>query len=131
MIGTKQGIRMAPIRVLLVDDSPLFLSAAARILAAEERVRIVGQVLSGQAALEQVEQIGCDLVLLDVAMPHMNGLEVGRRLKELPVPPRVVLVSLDDAAEYRQAAAQFADAFVQKAQVATELLPLIRTLFVD
>jgi DNA-binding NarL/FixJ family response regulator len=122
---------MAPIRTLLVDDSPLFLSAAARILAAEERVRIVGQLRSGQAALEQVEKIRCDLVLLDVAMPHMNGLEVGRRLKELPMPPRVVLLSLDDAAEYRQAAAEFADAFVPKAQVANELLPLIRSLFVD
>jgi DNA-binding NarL/FixJ family response regulator len=131
MIATKQGIRMAPIRVLLVDDSPLFLNAAARILAAEERVRIVGQVLSGQAALEQVGRISCDLVLVDVAMPHMNGLEVGRRLKELPVPPRVVLVSLDDAAEYRLAAAQCADAFVPKAQLATELLPLIRALFVE
>jgi DNA-binding NarL/FixJ family response regulator len=122
---------MAPIRVLLVDDSPLFLTTAARLLAGESRVRIVGQVLSGQAALDQVGRLGCDLVLLDFAMPDMNGLEVGRRLKELPVPPRVVLLSLNDGVEYREAAATCADAFLDKSRAATQLLPLILSLFTD
>lgn len=120
---------MATIRVLLVDDSPLFLTTTARILAAEERVRIVGQVTSGLAALEEVERVGCDLVLVDVSMPQMNGLEVAQRLREMAEPPRIVMLSLSDGEAYRIAAATVSDAFVDKSQAATELLPLIRTLF--
>jgi DNA-binding NarL/FixJ family response regulator len=124
-----RGTGMEVIRVLLVDDSPLFLTTTARILAAEARVQIVGQVLSGHAGLELVERVGCDLVLLDLAMPEMNGLEVAHRLKQLPTPPRIVLLSLDDGAEYREAAATCTDALVDKSRAATQLLPLIRSLF--
>jgi DNA-binding NarL/FixJ family response regulator len=118
---------MAPIGVLLVDDSPLFLATTARILAKDSRVRIVGQALSGEAALEQLRQVDCDLVLLDLSMPEMNGLEVAQRLRELPEPPRVVLLSLNDLP--RDVAANYADAFLDKSQAATQLLPLIRSLF--
>jgi DNA-binding NarL/FixJ family response regulator len=120
---------MAPIRVLLVDDNPLFLASTARVLAADPNLDIVGRVLSGQAALEQITQIACDLVLVDLAMPDMNGLEVARRLRELPQPPRIVLLSLDDTPEYRAAAAVCTDGFVGKAMAATHLVPLIYSLF--
>jgi DNA-binding NarL/FixJ family response regulator len=120
---------MAPIRVLLVDDSPLFLASTARVLAADPSLDIVGRVLSGQAALEQIAQIACDLVLVDLAMPDMNGLEVARRLRELPQPPRIVLLSLDDTPEYRAAAAVCTDGFVGKSSAATHLVPLIHSLF--
>jgi two-component system invasion response regulator UvrY len=122
---------MAPIGVLLVDDSPFFLATTTRILAKDARVRIVGQALSGEAALEQLRQVDCDLVLLDIALPQMNGLEVAQRLRELPEPPRVVLLSLNDLPEYREAAANCADAFLGKSQAATQLLPLIRSLFAE
>jgi DNA-binding NarL/FixJ family response regulator len=120
---------MAPIRVLLVDDSPLFLDSTMRVLAVDARLEIVDRVLSGVAALACASQVAYDLVLVDVAMPGMNGLEVARRLKALPHPPRVVLLSLDDTAEYRDAAAACADGFLEKSQAATALLPLIHSLF--
>jgi DNA-binding NarL/FixJ family response regulator len=120
---------MTPIRVLLVDDSPLFLASTARILAADPNVDIVGRVLSGQEALEQMGQVECDLVLVDLAMPDMNGLEVACRLRELARPPRIVLLSLDDTPEYRTAAAVCTDGFVGKSSAATQLLPLIHSLF--
>jgi DNA-binding NarL/FixJ family response regulator len=121
--------KMAPIRVLLVDDSPLFLASAARVLAADPDLDIVGRVLSGQAALEQIAHTACDLVLVDLAMPDMNGLELAQRLRQLPQPPRIVLLSLDDTPEHRTAAAACTDGFVGKLSAATQLLPLIRSLF--
>jgi DNA-binding NarL/FixJ family response regulator len=120
---------MEPIRVLLVDDSPLFLASTARVLAAEPNVDIVGRVLSGPAALEQIGNLECDLVLLDLAMPEMNGLEVARRLRALPRPPRIVLLTLDDTPEHRAAAAACTDGFLGKALAATHLVPLIQALF--
>jgi DNA-binding NarL/FixJ family response regulator len=120
---------MVPIRVLLVDDSPLFLGSVARVLATDRTLEIVGRVLSGQAALDYVNQSACDLVLLDLAMPQMNGLEVARHLRRLANPPRIVLLTLEDTAEHREAAASCTDGFVSKPQAATELLPMIRSLF--
>jgi DNA-binding NarL/FixJ family response regulator len=120
---------MEPIRVLLVDDSPLFLASTARVLAADPNLEIVGRVLSGQAALEQIAQVPCDLVLVDLAMPEMNGLEVASRLRELTRPPRIVVLSLNDTAEYRAAAAVCTDGFVGKSSAVVELLPLIHSLF--
>ena len=117
------------IRVLLVDDSSLFLASASRVLAADPCVDIVGQVSSGAAALEQLSQLECDLVLVDLVMPGMNGLEVALRIRELPRPPRVVLLTLDDTPEYRSAASACADGFLGKSHTATQLLPLIHSLF--
>ena len=117
------------IRVLLVDDSPLFLASASRVLAADPCVDIVGQVSSGAVALKQLSQLECDLVLVDLVMPEMNGLEVARRIRELPRPPRVVVLTLDDTSEYRSAAAGCADGFLGKSHTATQLLPLIHSLF--
>jgi DNA-binding NarL/FixJ family response regulator len=129
MVQAIRGKLMAPIRVLLVDDSLPFLHSTARILAGESCVCIVGQFLSGQEALEEIASRDCDLVLVDFAMPGMNGLEVARRIKALPTPPRVVLLSLHDADGYREAALGCTDAFLQKVHAASQLLPLIRSMF--
>jgi DNA-binding NarL/FixJ family response regulator len=131
MVGPSPKLEglMEPVRILLVDDSPLFLASTARILAGDPHMDIVGSVLSGPAALEQFNRVNCDLVLLDLVMPQMNGLEVAQRLRALPRPPRIVLLSLEDAPEYRAAAAACTDGFVHKSVAALHLLPLIHTLF--
>jgi DNA-binding NarL/FixJ family response regulator len=120
---------MAPIGVMLVDDSPLFLATTARILGTDTNLRVVGQALSGREALDKVTSTSCDLVLLDLAMPEMSGLEVAQRLRALPTPPRIVLLSLNAPAGYSEAASACADAYLDKSLAGTHLLPLIRSLF--
>jgi DNA-binding NarL/FixJ family response regulator len=120
---------MLPLRILLVDDSVQFLDVVARTLATVPAIEIVGRALSGRDALEQVTQLQPDLVLMDVAMPNMNGLEATRRIKTQADAPRVVILTLHDAPEYRAAAeAVGADNFVSKAEFNAQMLPLIRTL---
>ena len=120
---------MLPLRILLVDDSVQFLDVVARALATVPAIEIVGRALSGRDALEQVTQLQPDLVLMDVAMPNMNGLEATRRIKTQADAPHVVILTLHDTPEYRAAAeAVGADNFVSKAEFNAQMLPLIRTL---
>jgi DNA-binding NarL/FixJ family response regulator len=102
-------------RVLLVDDDPVFLQSAARLLAPEAGFTVVGRARSGAEAIEQAAALSPDLVLMDVEMPDMDGLETTRRLKALPIPPRVLLVSIYDSDARRfDAAAAGADGYIGK-----------------
>jgi DNA-binding NarL/FixJ family response regulator len=121
---------MTLVRTLLVDDNPEFLGAAARFLATDPEIEVVGQALSAQKAIEEVTRLQPDLVLMDVAMPEMNGLVATRHIKERPNPPRVIVLTLHDNDEYRaQARAAGADGYVSKSEFGTQLLPLIHTLY--
>ena len=102
-------------RVLLVDDDPVFLQSAARLLAPEAGFTVVGRARSGAEAIDQAAALSPDLVLMDVEMPDMDGLETTRRLKALPLPPRVLLVSIYDSDARRfEAAAAGADGYIGK-----------------
>ena len=113
--------------MLLVDDSPLFLEQASAWLSRESDIEVVGCVTSGAAALALAERLKPRVVLMDVAMPGMNGIEATRRLKSLPKPPAVLMLTLDGDPGYRAAAAAAgAEGFVCKSDLATALLPSLR-----
>jgi DNA-binding NarL/FixJ family response regulator len=119
-----------PIRILLVDDNPEFLKSAAQFLSAEPRIEIVGQALSGRSALEQMALWRPDLVLMDLALPEMNGLDVTSRIKSQPGAPCVIILTLYDNPEYRaEARAVGADGFIAKSEFGTQLISLIYRLF--
>jgi two-component system invasion response regulator UvrY len=119
-----------PCRILLVDDNAQFLESITHFLEGEPDIEIAGRALSARAALAQVVSLRPDLVLMDMAMRGMSGLEATRRIKEKLDPPRVVIMTLHDDPEYRAAAAEVqADGFVAKAELGTQLLPLIQELF--
>ena len=121
---------MPPLRILLVDDSPDFLAFVARLLAACPWVDIVGHAHSGQEAREQALRLRPDLVVMDLTMPGMNGLEATRHIKAQPGAPCVVMLTLHDDPYYRTAARDAgADGFVRKPDVSIHLLPVIHGLF--
>ncbi len=118
------------LRVLLVDDSPSFLAAARRHLAFQPWARIVGTAGSAAEAVQLVEQLKPDVVLMDVMMPDMNGIDATRELKRRPGAPRVVILTLHDNAEYRyHARLAGADGFVAKSEFEAALPLLIEKLF--
>jgi len=121
---------MELIRTLLVDDSAEFLDAAGRFLSSDPIIEIVGSALSGKEAIEQVASLNPDLVLMDLAMPGINGLETTRRIKADPEAPRIIILTLHDNPEYRAASESVdADGFIAKSDFGSELLPLIRLIF--
>lgn len=120
---------MPHIRIFLVDDNLEFLEAATNFLKTDPQLEVVGQATSGHEALEQVGWLQPDLVLMDLTMPDMSGLEATRQLKSQPNAPRVAILTLHDNPEYRTRAEMVhADGFVPKSEVGTQLLPLIHAL---
>lgn len=123
---------MGSLRVLLVDDHPDFLDIASMFLGTDPGIEVIGQARSGTEAIRQVQRLQPQLVLMDVAMPDMNGLAATAHLKALPDPPRIIIVTSYDEEIYRiHARAVRADGFVCKQDIRTRLLPLIHTLFED
>ncbi|CAG0928952.1 Chemotaxis protein CheY [Thermoflexales bacterium] len=120
---------MASIRVLLADDNEFFLEAASQFLA-QALLTVVGLAYTGREAVEQVNRLKPDLVLMDIAMPEMNGLEATRHIKAQPDPPRVIVLTLHDISAYAaEARAVGADNLVTKTAMGVELLPAINLLF--
>lgn len=89
-----------PIRVMLVDDHPLVRDGISSRLQEEAHIKVVGQASNGQEAIAQAHQLRPEVVLMDITMPVMDGLEATRRFKaELP-DVRVLILSMHDDQEY-------------------------------
>jgi DNA-binding NarL/FixJ family response regulator len=89
----------ANVTVLAVDDQPIFLRAAHQLIADTPGFEHVGEATSGPEAVEMAAALHPDLVLLDIRMPGMNGIETARRIAALDAGVVVVLVSLEEAPE--------------------------------
>lgn len=130
---------MKAIRILIVDDNRALLDLIARHLTAQQletrrlphlEIMVVARAFSGKEAIEKIAEWDPALVLMDIAMPGMNGFETAREIKALPVPPRVLLYSFNDTPEYRRAALDAgADGFVSKTDFWNDVMPHIRRLF--
>jgi two-component system, chemotaxis family, chemotaxis protein CheY len=117
-------------RILIVDDNKEFLGVAERFLLSDPQIEVVGTAHSGPEAIDSVIRLKPDLVLMDIAMPEMNGLEATRKIKEEPDPPLVVILTLYDNPEYRDVAKEIrADGFLSKSEFGTRLIPLIHELW--
>jgi DNA-binding NarL/FixJ family response regulator len=90
--------RESPITVLTVDDQAIFRSAAREVIDATPGFAAVGEAASGPEALTASAALRPDLVLLDVRMPGMDGIETARRLRDTHPDALVILISLEDVA---------------------------------
>ena len=116
-------------RVLLVDDSEIFRESVERSLSLVKNVQVVGSAASGEEALRLAGELNPDLILMDLAMPGMNGLQATRILKEKEDAPSVIILTMYDSREYRRAVESVgADGFVAKSEFGEKLLPTIKSL---
>ena len=117
---------MKIVTVLLVDDHEGFINAAMRHLRRLEWLEVVGRAANGLEAIERSESLRPDVVLMDLAMPEMGGLQATRLIKTQDAPPFVVIASHFDDAEHRTHAMRAgADAFVSKLSYIQEVLPIL------
>jgi DNA-binding NarL/FixJ family response regulator len=116
-------------RTLLVGGNDAFLDGIVDWVANEAQFEVVGRAHSGSVALDEIEALGAELVLMDVSLPDMSGFEVTRLIKVRADAPLVVLLSFyDNRATRLEAWAAGADGFVPLSETTSVLTPLVGDL---
>lgn len=127
--NAKTPIVTTPLRVLLVDDSEQYLSALTRYLGYQPWAQVVGVARTGAEAIKRALTLAPDLIFMDIVMPETNGIEATEKIKRWPRPPRIIMLSLHDNAEYRYYAQQAgADAYLVKSELESALPRLMDQL---
>lgn len=116
-------------RTLLVSGNDVFLEGLVEWVAHDAQLEVVGRARSGSQALERLEELRADVVMMDVTLPDLSGFEVARRIKSRADAPLVVLLSFhDNQAARLEAWAAGADGFVAKSETTECLTPLVGDL---
>jgi len=117
------------IRVLIVDDEPLVRSGVRMILEGEHDIEIVGEAADGNEALEQAHALTPNIVMLDIRMPGLDGIETTRRLLERKAAPRILILTTFDLDEYvYEAMKAGASGFLLKNVPPAKLVDAVRTV---
>ena len=126
-MDTVGGMTGRVIRLLVVDDDPLVRSALTFMLGGLSDLEVVGEAGDGRAGLDLAAQLRPDVVLMDIRMPRLNGLDATRALLAIDDPPRVIVLTTFDADEYVvEALAAGADGFLLKDTPPPQVVDAIR-----
>ncbi len=100
MAVSEQNHGEAPIRVLLADDHVLFRKGMAKLLDSDTRISVIGECGDGREVLRKAEQLRPDVLVLDLKLPRLSGIDVARELRERFPKMRVLIVTGIDADNY-------------------------------
>jgi two-component system NarL family response regulator len=118
--------KQKPLRVLIADDHRLFAEALEAILAADERIEVVGQASDGGKAVELARKLGPDVVLMDVSMPVLDGFEATREIRAESDSVRVLMLTGSNSrADVDRSREVGASGYVTKDRIASELVGAI------
>jgi DNA-binding NarL/FixJ family response regulator len=117
------------LRVLLADDHGIVRRGLRSLLETEPGIEVVAEASNGLEALRLCETLQPDVLILDVAMPRLNGIEVASRSHKLARPPRIVILSMHSDESYvLRALAAGASAYLLKDATDEDLLPALRAI---
>ena len=122
-------MRARPRRLLLVDEDHAFLDALTARIAKDSGLEVVGRARTGREAVERVQQLQPDLVIVDALLPDMSGFEAVAWLKEQRPAPLVLLVTYDEGRIAELASMKVgADACVSRTELPERILLLLQEL---
>jgi DNA-binding NarL/FixJ family response regulator len=128
-VTSDAGPTAPPIRLLIVDDDPLVRSALGLMLGGRADMTVVGEAVDGMAAVEAARTTRPDVILIDVRMPKMNGIEATRRITTEPGAARVIVLTTFDTDELvLDALGAGADGYLVKDTAPADLVAAIKTV---
>jgi DNA-binding NarL/FixJ family response regulator len=113
------------IRVLVVDDFEPWLSFVRSTLEKRPQLQIVGEAVDGCSAIQKAQELQPDLILLDLSLPKVNGLEAARRIRECAPNSKILFTSEVQSWEIVREALRRGSGYVVKADAASELLTAV------
>jgi DNA-binding NarL/FixJ family response regulator len=120
---------MADIRLLIVDDHRMFVQGLRLLIEMEPDLQVVGEVHSGEAAIEAVLQVQPDVVLMDINMPGLNGVEATRQILEQRPDTGIIILTMNrDDAQVFQAIKSGARGYILKDAETIEVVRAVRTV---
>jgi YesN/AraC family two-component response regulator len=123
---------LMPKSVLLVDDNAVIRQALCRLFTSEAGFEICGEAENGQKAIEKAQELRPDLIVMDLSMPVMNGIEAVRVLKRLmPKVPVIIFSEYSDVFSEKEARSAGVSALISKAEHVSLLLGKARALLYD
>jgi DNA-binding NarL/FixJ family response regulator len=119
----------AQVRILVVDDHEPFRRFVSSTLSEQTNLRVIGEVADGLEAVHQAEALQPDLILLDIGLPGLNGIEAARRIGELVPNARIIFLTQESSADVvREAFSLGAWGYVIKLQAGEELLIAVESV---
>jgi DNA-binding NarL/FixJ family response regulator len=117
------------VRILLVDDHEPFRRYIFSMLGEDAAVQVVGEAGDGLEAVQQAKVLQPDVILLDIGLPGINGIEAARQIGEIANKARIIFLTQESSPELVQEALNLgAWGYITKAQAGTELLPAVEVV---
>ena len=119
---------MGLVRILIVDDFEQWRRSIGSILAEDADLEVVGESADGLDAVQKSEKLQPDLVLLDINLPKMNGLDAARQIRRVSPHTKILFLSSYRSLEIMREALKVGAGFVVKADAGRDLLPIVRAV---
>jgi DNA-binding NarL/FixJ family response regulator len=119
----------SPVRILLVEDFEPFRTLIRMLLEGKSGLQIIAEVADGQEAVQKAAELKPGLILLDIGLPSLNGVDAARRIRELSPDSKILFVTQESSPEVVQAALSLgASGYVVKTRVASDLLSAVEVI---